>query len=143
MRRRPPRSTRTDTLFPYTTLFRSDGRERLPVQLVHPVRHVAHATGQDAAHGLVARDADAADGTVGADVGHLAAVAVDQRGHAGTGRGDQGLRAEVLLGVAAPLAAAARDAIRLADADQAVALRVVLLVVVAVSGEEAGRAVGA
>src|SRR3546814_4341675 len=27
MRRRPPRSTRTDTLFPYTTLFRS--RERL------------------------------------------------------------------------------------------------------------------
>src|SRR3546814_2234744 len=30
MIRRPPRSTRTDTLFPYTTLFRSegDGRER-------------------------------------------------------------------------------------------------------------------
>src|SRR3546814_2997716 len=28
MIRRPPRSTRTDTLFPYTTLFRSDG-ERL------------------------------------------------------------------------------------------------------------------
>src|SRR3546814_10488323 len=25
MRRRPPRSTRTDTLFPYTTLFRSPG----------------------------------------------------------------------------------------------------------------------
>src|SRR3546814_17462749 len=25
--RRPPRSTRTDTLFPYTTLFRSDQRE--------------------------------------------------------------------------------------------------------------------
>src|SRR3546814_17966204 len=25
MKRRPPRSTRTDTLFPYTTLFRSDG----------------------------------------------------------------------------------------------------------------------
>src|SRR3546814_19859068 len=24
MRRRPPRSTRTDTLFPYTTLFRSE-----------------------------------------------------------------------------------------------------------------------
>src|SRR3546814_18015689 len=28
MIRRPPRSTRTDTLFPYTTLFRSDGRLR-------------------------------------------------------------------------------------------------------------------
>src|SRR3546814_4867165 len=26
MRQRPPRSTRTDTLFPYTTLFRSDPR---------------------------------------------------------------------------------------------------------------------
>src|SRR3546814_15622382 len=28
MRRRPPRSTRTDTLFPYTTLFRSQPREQ-------------------------------------------------------------------------------------------------------------------
>src|SRR3546814_2457439 len=27
MNRRPPRSTRTDTLFPYTTLFRSDSRD--------------------------------------------------------------------------------------------------------------------
>src|SRR3546814_18312720 len=31
MIRRPPRSTRTDTLFPYTTLFRS-ANGRLPVQ---------------------------------------------------------------------------------------------------------------
>src|SRR3546814_15967986 len=29
MRRRPPRSTRTDTLFPYTTLFRSAQQHRL------------------------------------------------------------------------------------------------------------------
>src|SRR3546814_7633474 len=29
MIRRPPRSTRTDTLFPYTTLFRSHQRKRL------------------------------------------------------------------------------------------------------------------
>src|SRR3546814_4065144 len=29
MRRRPPRSTRTDTLFPYTTLFRSMDRQHL------------------------------------------------------------------------------------------------------------------
>src|SRR3546814_2174359 len=28
MIRRPPRSTRTDTLFPYTTLFRSSGAQR-------------------------------------------------------------------------------------------------------------------
>src|SRR3546814_16330182 len=33
MIRRPPRSTRTDTLFPYTTLFRSDGRwQDVPLQ---------------------------------------------------------------------------------------------------------------
>src|SRR3546814_16221517 len=30
MIRRPPRSTRTDTLFPYTTLFRSDFSRRCP-----------------------------------------------------------------------------------------------------------------
>src|SRR3546814_15650541 len=30
MIRRPPRSTRTDTLFPYTTLFRSTERRRVP-----------------------------------------------------------------------------------------------------------------
>src|SRR3546814_1256223 len=32
MRRRPPRSTRTDTLFPYTTLFRSRRLERTAAQ---------------------------------------------------------------------------------------------------------------
>src|SRR3546814_8382824 len=36
MIRRPPRSTRTDTLFPYTTLFRS-----------HRVKHVGHDGGED------------------------------------------------------------------------------------------------
>src|SRR3546814_11188687 len=30
MLRRPPRSTRTDTLFPYTTLFRSDCAQKNP-----------------------------------------------------------------------------------------------------------------
>src|SRR3546814_10871941 len=49
MIRRPPRSTRTDTLFPYTTLFRSQGGAvgRLPqavngeigVERLHDVRH--------------------------------------------------------------------------------------------------------
>src|SRR3546814_4751676 len=33
MNRRPPRSTRTDTLFPYTTLFRSPWLFRRPVDL--------------------------------------------------------------------------------------------------------------
>src|SRR3546814_2262404 len=34
MIRRPPRSTRTDTLFPYTTLFRSLDVAELPEELV-------------------------------------------------------------------------------------------------------------
>src|SRR3546814_498940 len=41
MLRRPPRSTRTDTLFPYTTLFRSvdglaEARQLVLGELVHP-----------------------------------------------------------------------------------------------------------
>src|SRR3546814_8542399 len=38
MIRRPPRSTRTDTLFPYTTLFRSriSPFRSVPVMVVHP-----------------------------------------------------------------------------------------------------------
>src|SRR3546814_19588190 len=35
MIRRPPRSTRTDTLFPYTTLFRSDERIEKRGESVH------------------------------------------------------------------------------------------------------------
>src|SRR3546814_19858015 len=37
MIRRPPRSTRTDTLFPYTTLFRS----RAPLSTIDPLKLVA------------------------------------------------------------------------------------------------------
>src|SRR3546814_5348442 len=40
MIRRPPRSTRTDTLFPYTTLFRSRHLQRLAVVAL-AVAHVA------------------------------------------------------------------------------------------------------
>src|SRR3546814_15533406 len=40
MIRRPPRSTRTDTLFPYTTLFRSRALQRRGRQL-QPVEHAA------------------------------------------------------------------------------------------------------
>src|SRR3546814_14265444 len=41
MRRRPPRSTRTDTLFPYTTLFRSMGIiDRL--EMVYVAQSQAH-----------------------------------------------------------------------------------------------------
>src|SRR3546814_8710649 len=38
MIRRPPRSTRTDTLFPYTTLFRSDGLRPSRLQELRPAR---------------------------------------------------------------------------------------------------------
>src|SRR3546814_6496048 len=38
MIRRPPRSTRTDTLFPYTTLFRSPSKTRLAIMMSSPVQ---------------------------------------------------------------------------------------------------------
>src|SRR3546814_16941946 len=43
MRRRPPRATRTDTLFPYTTLFRSavggdSGRHMAATDMVSPLK---------------------------------------------------------------------------------------------------------
>src|SRR3546814_13119720 len=41
MRRRPPRSTRTDTLFPYTTLFRSDAVEDREIDRLGPASRVA------------------------------------------------------------------------------------------------------
>src|SRR3546814_13303277 len=37
MIRRPPRSTRTDTLFPYTTLFRSDQPDQTSVASTTPI----------------------------------------------------------------------------------------------------------
>src|SRR3546814_4812323 len=39
MRRRPPRSTRTDTLFPYTTLFRSPRNDRAVACHRYPAAH--------------------------------------------------------------------------------------------------------
>src|SRR3546814_1641846 len=48
MIRRPPRSTRTDTLFPYTTLVRSDQK----VRLEQKSRDQQHGTqGQEPGHG--------------------------------------------------------------------------------------------
>src|SRR3546814_8754961 len=54
MIRRPPRSTRTDTLFPYTTLFRSghgDGLKSFGSQLVVGFDHVGHLLDASAATG--------------------------------------------------------------------------------------------
>src|SRR3546814_19341031 len=41
MRLRPPRSTRTDTLFPYTTLFRSEEQGR-DASILEPARHIGN-----------------------------------------------------------------------------------------------------
>src|SRR3546814_18661711 len=50
MIRRPPRSTRTDTLFPYTTLFRSKGADAWAIfhEQLHilPINGLQHGTDQ-------------------------------------------------------------------------------------------------
>src|SRR3546814_1116472 len=54
MIRRPPRSTRTDTLFPYTTLFRSVGVLQLDVDRRHgqdQAGEAAHGEHEDEADG--------------------------------------------------------------------------------------------
>src|SRR3546814_20910530 len=48
MIRRPPRSTRTDTLFPYTTLFRSQLRRRQSARQARREIHAAAGRGGDA-----------------------------------------------------------------------------------------------
>src|SRR3546814_18336497 len=53
MIRRPPRSTRTDTLFPYTTLFRS-ARELEVAQAVGAHREAAVEQHGDVGRGLLA-----------------------------------------------------------------------------------------
>src|SRR3546814_16916622 len=64
MIRRPPRSTRTDTLFPYTTLFRSRDRRSRPDARhgLHPGhREYLHQTAGDSADPAVFGDDAAAD----------------------------------------------------------------------------------
>src|SRR3546814_12689665 len=43
MIRRPPRSTRTDTLFPYTTLFRSDIEDAVAGAMIAKMRNMGEA----------------------------------------------------------------------------------------------------
>src|SRR3546814_3827742 len=61
MKRRPPRSTRTDTLFPYTTLFRSvqgHGPRTREYSLDYRWRHTQQRTGAQAdGHGRQCRPA--------------------------------------------------------------------------------------
>src|SRR3546814_11529644 len=63
MIRRPPRSTRTDTLFPYTTLFRSDRRSAR----LQPFENLAFCVG----NGLLRRKEFAVSGSNPCDDRHM------------------------------------------------------------------------
>src|SRR3546814_4219246 len=52
MRRRPPRSTRTDTLFPYTPLFRSGRGQLVAAELEHLVARDLRIIGREVARPL-------------------------------------------------------------------------------------------
>src|SRR3546814_4869701 len=59
MTRRPPRSTRTDTLFPYTTLFRSNAvapRALLAIHLAEDVMEEDIGAARRVGRGIVADD---------------------------------------------------------------------------------------
>src|SRR3546814_14884767 len=81
MIRRPPRSTRTDTLFPYTTLFRSEEQRWRLDHLQHPEARLELLA-------AVAQEPRPVRGA-GDDVAelrhHLAAVAHAQRGAVAAG----------------------------------------------------------
>src|SRR3546814_12410333 len=74
MRRRPPRSTRTDTLFPYTTLVRSDAGAGGP--WVCNVYVPPHARGQGIA-GLLCRHLERHAAGLGFAALYLASTAGD------------------------------------------------------------------
>src|SRR3546814_3355293 len=63
MIRRPPRSTRTDTLFPYTTLFRSDMLART----------VGHKLSESWGQPVIVDNRPGAGGNIGASAGARAA----------------------------------------------------------------------
>src|SRR3546814_17862360 len=76
MIRRPPRSTRTDTLFPYTTLFRS----HRSAEVAHRIRPVCNRAEIEIASGAATGDADlGVHGGIGAAVDRIdAGVAAAQ-----------------------------------------------------------------
>src|SRR3546814_21053880 len=86
MIRRPPRSTRTDTLFPYTTLFRS----RQPTADHGTVERVGVVEGRPGGE-LLNRPAGVVDAVVGDDIGADHAIADSPSGVADVGQ-DQKLQ---------------------------------------------------
>src|SRR3546814_19037589 len=87
MIRRPPRSTRTDTLFPYTTLFRqllfaiSDGKFHRRLSLCLALRTDDHVAARRARHGSLDRD----QAPLGVDPDHLEALQSLAHGTHGAG----------------------------------------------------------
>src|SRR3546814_18282050 len=82
MIRRPPRSTRTDTLFPYTTRFRSDTRGRVLDPLDPEGMQAFQATQERARIGFNRSDAhcaiEEAPVDVGGEQGRITAAYFDQ-----------------------------------------------------------------
>src|SRR3546814_13905817 len=92
MIRRPPRSTRTDTLFPYTTRFRSEAE---PGAVAEP--DPADARGQPLELDLLARHVEPAVEMriVGQQLLHLGVGAIDVLGVARQRRPAEGTDAEI------------------------------------------------
>src|SRR3546814_1680102 len=77
MRRRPPRSTRTDTLFPYTTLFRSVGVEPRAAGLPAGAQRAQQRTGRQQRHDRFGLS-EQHRGMAGVGVEHAPTVGVDR-----------------------------------------------------------------
>src|SRR3546814_4242709 len=75
MIRRPPRSTRTDTLFPYTTLFRSEVPKVVVEEATEPAGHPS-----DVAHDLNAAEAFDREAHELFDLGHVADIGLLEGG---------------------------------------------------------------
>src|SRR3546814_16512108 len=87
MIRRPPRSTRTDTLFPYTTLFRSQGLAEIP-SLAFGATEATKPSFDVLVFNPLSRDGQAqavAQPRYGADNRRTFAVLFDRRDEAGIG----------------------------------------------------------
>src|SRR3546814_4646189 len=71
MIRRPPRSTRTDTLFPYTTLFRSAVRRQIAVRVIGEARAARRRILVEPVRAIIARDVDMAGPRIAVVAAHL------------------------------------------------------------------------